>query len=72
MNQSQAILLIDDDAQLAPPLREYFARFNLDLASAVHPREGLELLTGGSFDLVVLDVMLPEMDGFEVCREIRR
>jgi OmpR family response regulator RpaB len=66
------ILLIDDDQGLAPPLREYFARFGIDLQAARHPQEGLRLVGGGGVDLVILDVMLPDMDGFEVCRIIRR
>jgi len=66
------ILLIDDDVGLAGPLREYFARFNLKLAAEQHPREGLRRLREHGADLVILDVMLPDMDGFEVCRQIRR
>jgi OmpR family response regulator RpaB len=66
------ILLIDDDQGLAPPLREYFSRFDLDLQAAIQPREGLRLLREQGADLVILDLMLPDMDGFEVCRTIRR
>lgn len=66
------ILLIDDDPGLAGPLREYVARFNLDLYAAQHPDDGLRLLHERGADLVILDVMLPDMDGFEVCRHIRR
>ena len=66
------LLLIDDDPGLAVPLREYFERFNLDLHAEQHPHEGLRYLREQNPDLVILDVMLPDMDGFEVCREIRR
>ncbi len=66
------ILLIDDDQALAPPLREYFHRFDLELINATHPRQGLERLAEERPELVILDVMLPDMDGFEVCRTIRR
>lgn len=66
------ILLIDDDEDLAPLLAEYFARFNLDLSNEIHPVSGLERLKVESFDLVILDLMLPDMDGFEVCRNIRK
>jgi OmpR family response regulator RpaB len=66
-----SILIIDDDDRLAAPLKEYFERYNLDLTSATHPNEGLELLNNGDFELVILDVMLPQLDGFEVCRTIR-
>ncbi len=69
------ILLIDDDEQLGPPLATYFQRFELELVQALRPSEGLALLQGpgqGGFDAAILDVMLPEMDGFELCRSIRR
>jgi OmpR family response regulator RpaB len=66
------ILLIDDDAQLGPPLAAYFARFDLELECALRPSEGLARLRQGRLDAVILDVMLPEMDGFAVCRAIRK
>ena len=66
------VLLIDDDERLGGLLRDYFLRFDLELVSAVHPRTGLEMLAREKPDLVILDVMLPEQDGFEVCRTIRK
>jgi OmpR family response regulator RpaB len=66
------ILLIDDDAQLGPPLGAYFARFDMSLVCALRPSKGLALLGESAFDVVILDVMLPEMDGFEVCRTLRK
>jgi OmpR family response regulator RpaB len=66
------LLLIDDDEHLAAPLAAYLKRFDLALESALRPSDGLAKLRGGGFDAVILDVMLPEMDGFAVCREIRR
>jgi len=66
------ILLIDDDAQLGPPLAVYFQRFEMALEVATRPGEGLAKLRTGHFDAAILDVMLPEMDGFALCRTIRR
>ncbi|RYF33040.1 MAG: response regulator transcription factor [Comamonadaceae bacterium] len=66
------ILLIDDDAHLAAPLASYFARFDCELDSAVRPSEGLAKLRTTRYDAAILDVMLPEMDGFALCREIRK
>ena len=66
------ILLIDDDAQLAPPLATYFRHFEMALDFATLPSAGLAKLRAGQFDAAILDVMLPEMDGFELCRTIRR
>lgn len=66
------VLLIDDDEQLGPPLATYFRRFELELSHALRPSEGLARLRSGGFDAAILDVMLPEMDGFELCRTIRK
>jgi OmpR family response regulator RpaB len=66
------ILLIDDDAQLGPPLAAYFARFDFQLECALKPSDGLALLQRKRFDAAILDVMLPEMDGFALCRAIRK
>jgi OmpR family response regulator RpaB len=66
------LLLIDDDAQLGGPLAAYFRRFDFELQQATRPSAGLALLRGGGFDVAILDVMLPEMDGFELCRTIRK
>jgi len=66
------ILLIDDDQRLGTLLSEYFARFELHLEHAQHPREGLRMFARQPPDLVILDLMMPEMDGFDVCREIRK
>jgi len=66
------LLLIDDDEQLGAPLAAYFRRFQFELQHATRPSEGLKRLRQGGFDVAILDVMLPEMDGFELCRTIRK
>lgn len=67
------ILLIDDDQRLASLLREYFIRHDLTLLNATHPLKGIEQVnTNEAIDLVLLDIMLPDMDGFEVCRTLRK
>jgi len=66
------VLLIDDDAKLSGLLSAYFKRFDFELLAATHPERGLELLESENPDLIILDVMLPDMDGFEVCRRIRK
>ena len=65
------VLLIDDDAALSAPLATYLARFDMRLQAEVLPSAGLARLHSEPFDAVILDVMLPEMDGFELCRQIR-
>ena len=53
-------------------LTAFFKRFEVELDSAARPSIGLAMLRAQPFDAVILDVMLPEMDGFELCRTIRR
>jgi len=65
------VLLIDDDGKLAELLSEYCAKFSIRIEPAQAPSVGLSKLKAASFDAVILDVMLPEMDGFDVCRTIR-
>lgn len=69
---SSRILLVEDDVRLAEMLCEYLgeAHFKVDVAGT--GTEALLRLTQESFDLVVLDLMLPDMDGLEVCRRLRR
>lgn len=66
------VLLIDDDKKLAGLLTAYFAKFNIRLISEVLPSQGLIAFEAMHPDLIILDVMLPEMDGFEVCKKIRQ
>ncbi len=66
------ILLIDDDEKLNALLSAYLAKFDFAVNSATHPEEGLKLLEQLNPDLIILDVMLPSMDGFEVLRTIRK
>ena len=66
------ILLIDDDELLAAPLATFFGRFEFTLDAAARPSTGLAMLRATAYDAAILDVMLPEMDGFELCRTIRR
>jgi two-component system, OmpR family, response regulator len=72
MHDMHRILLIDDDEHFGAPLATYLKRFDLQLEHATRPSSGLARLRGEAFDAAILDVMLPEMDGFELCRTIRR
>ena len=67
----QRVLLIDDDDRLGEVLADYCRRFAIELVQALTPSEGLGLLKSESFDALILDVMLPEMDGFDVIRTLR-
>jgi len=65
------LLMIDDDAALNELLVEYFDRFGHKLATAVTASDGRRLLRRDDPDLLILDVMLPDADGMELCRTIR-
>jgi len=65
------ILLVDDDAELCDLLREYFAGHDVDLDAVDNGMAGLERLKTEAYDAVLLDVMLPGADGFEICRRVR-
>ncbi len=65
------VLLVDDDVRLAELLDRYLGEHDLHLTAAQSGGEGLRLLKREHFDLVILDLMMPGMNGLEVCRRIR-
>ena len=65
------ILIIDDDEKLGQLLTQYLERYDMKVYVAITPSIGFKLIKKLKPDLLILDVMLPEKDGFEVCREIR-
>ena len=68
---AERLLMIEDDAALAQLVREYLGPMGFDVASVGTAAEGLRRVGDEVFDAVLLDVMLPDLDGFEVCRRIR-
>ncbi len=66
------ILIIDDDARLVKNLSTYLKDFNYQIEAAYNGTEGLKKIQSFSPDLVILDLMMPEIDGLDVCREIRK
>jgi two-component system phosphate regulon response regulator OmpR len=66
-----AALLIDDDARLGAMVTEYLGRHEVEVTVAADGERGLAALARRRFDVVLLDVMLPGIDGFEVCRRLR-
>jgi DNA-binding response OmpR family regulator len=67
----ESILIIDDDISLCSMLKDYFALHKMGLAMVHDGLAGLDAARRGRFDLVLLDVMLPGIDGFEVLRRLR-
>jgi len=65
------ILLIDDDAELCSLLVEFLTREGFSIECEHEGKRGLERALHGGFDLIVLDVMLPGLDGFEILRRLR-
>ncbi len=66
------ILIIDDDKKLNALLTEYLQKAGFQVASAVDPQGGMKALRRANPDLIILDIMLPEKDGFTVCKDIRK
>jgi DNA-binding response OmpR family regulator len=67
-----SLLLIDDDAELCSMMREFFAEHGHQVTAVYNGRDGLMRAMEGQYDLVVLDVMLPQINGFTVLHQIRR
>lgn len=65
------VLLVEDDAELAGLLRDGLAKSQIDVTPAATFAEGDERIRHGSFDVVLLDVLLPGGSGFDLCRRLR-
>src|SRR6187455_3119859 len=65
------VLVVDDDRKIVQLVRTYLERDGHRVVAANDGRQALEIFDAERPDLVVLDLMLPEMDGYEVCRRIR-
>src|SRR5262245_27689988 len=73
MSAARKILIVDDDDDLRESLNEQLALYDeFELMSAPTAGKGLEFVKGGHFDLLILDVNLPDMDGRELCKQLRK
>ena len=68
---TKQILLIDDDARLAGMVGDYLGESDFDVTIAGTGNEGLALQKKHGFDAIILDLMLPDTDGLQVCRALR-
>lgn len=68
------LLLVEDDFQIREIIEDYFSSKSdeFEITSAIDGFSGLDYIKNYEFDLVMLDVMLPHIDGFTICREIRK
>lgn len=67
----EEVLLIDDDVELCSMLSEYLSRYGFRVAAVHRGDTGLEMALAHSYSLILLDVMLPGIDGFEILRRLR-
>lgn len=72
MNQSAHILMVDDEPKMRDLVKLYLEREGYKVTEAADGEQALNLLPGANYDLVILDVMMPKIDGLTVCREIRK
>ena len=68
---SHRVLMIEDDESLSSMLKEYLGPLGIDLSAKPNAVTGLDALAEGHYDALILDVMLPDADGFDVCRRVR-
>lgn len=66
------ILVVDDDAHIRDVIGFALEKANMTPTMAEHGRQAVDFFNTSSFDLIVLDINMPEMDGLECCREIRK
>ncbi len=67
----ERILIVEDDADIAELVRIHLSDMGFAVDRSADGREGLDMATNGDYSLIVLDIMLPGMDGFEICRSLR-
>lgn len=68
----QKILIVDDERKIAQGLQAYFRQQGYDTVTAYDGKQALDTVRREQPDLIILDLMLPEIDGLEVCRRVRR
>ena len=72
MAQKARLLIVEDEAAIRSGLLDVFVYHGYEVETADNGDDGLRLALGGKYDLVLLDVMLPGVDGFEICNRIRQ
>jgi DNA-binding response OmpR family regulator len=66
------ILVVDDEARIRELIRKYAVFEGFEVAEAENGMQAVEIARKQDFDLIIMDVMMPELDGFSACREIRK
>lgn len=68
----EKILIVEDEARMRDIIADYFTAHGLDCDLARDGEEALDLLRDNDYDAILLDIMMPKLDGFAVCKEIRK
>ena len=66
------ILIVDDEANIRKVVREYAEFEGHQVSEASNGMEAVKLCTDNDFDLIIMDVMMPRLDGYSACKEIRK
>lgn len=66
------LLIVDDEARIRDMIRKYATFEGYEVVEAINGLEAIQLCRQRNFDLIVMDIMMPELDGFSACREIRK
>ena len=69
---SYKILLVEDEENIRKIIKDYFSAEGFEVVEAEDGKRGIELFEDGKFDVIILDIMMPEIDGWTVCRRIRK
>ena len=72
MNEKNKILVCDDDRNICELLRLYLVKEGFEVVLATDGEQAVELFRKEKFDIVLLDIMMPKLDGWQVCREVRK
>ena len=71
MEINYKLLIVDDDADIREMIGTYFKKENYEIVYASNGKEGLELARNHSFSVILLDIMMPQMDGYEMLSKLR-
>jgi two-component system alkaline phosphatase synthesis response regulator PhoP len=66
------VLVVEDDKSISDLVEIHLKDLNCNVVKTFDGKEGLRLATGNNYDLIVLDIMLPNVDGLEICKEVRK
>lgn len=72
MSRQYSILIVDDELPITQSFKEFFEDYDYIVETAQNGKEGLEKLRNGKFDVAIVDIKMPEMDGIEMMRQAKQ